>query len=147
MKKTVAKMMSILFFVALSNSYANQDVAYPEIALFQDVLRNERQFSTGWLGFAYLDEYTHELRDATSLAVFDMNGDGVLEVIVNYHYTIKLVLHYYDGEVYGSEFGIRQMNAIKTDGRFFASGGMWGFSIAELTIDGDVTSTSSIYFR
>ena len=105
------------------------------ISLFQEVLRNERPFSSNWLDFTYLYDYAYELREPTSIAIFDMNGDGTLEMIVNFHYTIKLVLHYYDGKIHGSEFGIRSMNVINTDGTFFVSYGIWGFGIGELIIE------------
>jgi len=77
------------------------------ITFFQDVLRNERQFYCQYRGFVYLNEFGSEYPTPTSIAIFDMNGDGIEEVIVNHQYIIKLVLHYHDGIVYGTEFGIR----------------------------------------
>jgi len=120
-----------------------QNICRTPMSLFQAVLQNERQFYCRFWGFIYLDGLLHQ---PTSIAVFDMNGDGVPEMIINFSYVIKYVFHYHDGEVFGSEFGIRSMNAIMTDGRFFLSpGGAGNFGIGELIINGGTADILSIY--
>jgi len=116
------------------------------ITLFQEVLRNERQFYSQYRGFVYLNEFDCEYPTPTSIAIFDMNGNGIEEVIVNHQDIIKLVLHYHDGIVFGTEFGIRSMNEIMTDGRFFVSpGGAGNFGISELSIAEGVIDFVNIY--
>ena len=122
------------------------EVQHELYSMFQSVLLNERQFYSKWAGFAYLNEYNHELVGPTTIAIFDMNGDGIPEVIANFNDTIKLVLHYYSGEIFGSEFGIRCLNAISTDGRFFLSpGGAGNFGIGEMMIDGETAQILTVY--
>ena len=128
------------------NAEATQYEADAIVSMFQSVLLNERQFYNRWAGWTYLDDYSSELRDATAIALFDMNGDGAPEVIVNFHYAVKLVLRYFNGEVFGDGFGIRDINGISTDGRFFMNfGGAGSFGIGELIIDGETANISMIY--
>ena len=116
------------------------------ISLFQSVLLNEQQFYNSYLGLIYLNDLPYEYPQPTSIAVFDINGDGVPEVIVNFNYTLKYVFYYYDGKVFGNEFGIRSMNAIMTDGRFFLSpGGAGNFGVGELILNGDSVDILTIY--
>ena len=119
---------------------------YTIMQLFQSVLQNERQFYSNFWGFIYLNELPYDYPRPTSIAVFDMNDDGNSEVIVNFNYTLKYVLHYYDGEIFGTEFVIRSMNAIMADGRFFLSpSGMGNFGIGELAINGGTADIVTIY--
>jgi len=56
-------------------------------SLFQSVLRSERLFTiheAGSVKVTYLDEFRYTPRELTYLAVFDMDGDGIPEVIIQY---------------------------------------------------------------
>ena len=171
MRKNIIKLfaiLAVLLLTACNNQYTNfqdtenyivaelntfitiLDTAQCEtdiiISAFQHVLQNERPFYSRWAGLDYLNNYNSDLEEPTSITIFDMNGDGIPEVIVNFNNSIKLVLHYYNGEIFGTEFGIRDINAISTDGRFFLSpGGAGSFGIGELIIAGEIADILTIY--
>ena len=101
MKKPAAIFFTLFFAVLLLVACSGQDVYVPAsesaqhdnntaIRLFQSVLRNERQFILGHHErLVYLDDYIHYLKEDAFIiflddefSLFDMNGDGVPEVIV-----------------------------------------------------------------
>ncbi|MCL2376728.1 MAG: hypothetical protein FWC76_04945 [Defluviitaleaceae bacterium] len=133
-------MLSVILLLSACNSQPEAP-----ISLFQEVLRNERQFVCGWLGPAYLEESTGELGPPISIAVFDMNGDGTNEVVVNFNNTIIYVFKYYNGEIYASSFTYRIMNGIMTDGRLRLGFGRGDFGIGELIIAQGASDISLIY--
>jgi len=92
---------------------------------FQAILRNEQQLYFDSWGLMYLEEFPYGFRDTTELAVFDMDGSGVPEIIIAAGETqlIYLVLHYYDSDIFGHAFMFRSMGDIKTDGTFSNSFG------------------------
>ncbi|MCL2421163.1 MAG: hypothetical protein FWD03_04830, partial [Defluviitaleaceae bacterium] len=118
---------------------------YSALSLFQAVLKDIQPFYNDYFGLIYLSDLPYEYPQPTNIAIFDMNGDGVPEVIVNLQNIIILVLRYYEGNVYGHEFGIRSMNSIKTDGTFSNSGGSGSWGIAALEFAGGIYEYISIY--
>lgn len=64
----------------------------------------------------------------TRYTFVDMDGDGVQEAVVDFRFgeneqVMCMVLRYYCGNIYGTEFYHRQLQLIKEDGTFFYSGG------------------------
>ena len=117
---------------------------------FFDVLTSDKPFymftnnHNGWLSevdepqseLMFLDEYFNshgeewdisDEHDVSigSFAVVDMDGDGVPEVIITMTLTggEQIVLHYWNGEIYGCQFGYRAIKGLKKDGRFHSSAG------------------------
>jgi len=127
------------------------------IAAFESVLQNENQFISYRHGQIYLHDYFDNylwwseggLARAfpwVSIAVFDINGDGVQEVILDISTSHKLILHYYNGEVYGNEFGSRLYHNFTSDGLFMHNLPMsLSYSIKELIIDGSRVYSASVY--
>lgn len=59
-------------------------------------------------------------------AIVDLDQDGISEVVVEMTNDVdgyELVLHYYNGTVYGYGYGFRSMQSIHTNGVIFASSG------------------------
>ncbi|MCL2674625.1 MAG: hypothetical protein FWE92_04760 [Defluviitaleaceae bacterium] len=135
--KLIIILAAALLMTACSNRFSHSSDTDRVPALFQSILLNERTFSTQWPGHVYLDDYRHySYYAAREIAVVYMDGNGVPEIIIKFLPShCKLVLHYYNGEVFGSGFGVRSMNMIKTDGTFMMSGGGWS-GIGKLTFDG-----------
>ena len=110
--------------------------------LFLSVLLNERPLSHQSRGMIYFDDFRYEytfdgtefFRENLSFAMLDMNGNGIPEIIIEMAHTqlIYLILHYYNGEIFGHDFVFRSMNNIKTDGTFRNSfGGSLGVARLE----------------
>lgn len=64
----------------------------------------------------------------TRYTFVDMDGDGVQEAVVDFRFgeneqVMCMVLRYYCGSLYGTEFYHRQLSQIKEDGTFAYSGG------------------------
>lgn len=64
----------------------------------------------------------------TRYTFVDMDGDGVQEAVVDFRFgeneqVMCMVLRYYCGTIYGTEYYHRQMSNIKEDGTFAYSGG------------------------
>ena len=95
---------------------------------FYAVLINEQTFYHPPSGMIYFDDFLYEytdndisfFREVFDFTILDINGDGIPEIIISMAHTqlIYLVLHYYDGKVFGHDFAFRLMNNIKTDGTF-----------------------------
>jgi len=128
-----------------ANIVIRHDTAQDEshiFSMFKDILRNERPYLNADFEPIYFREFTREVeeglyvRPPRRIAVFDINGDGVPEVIVEVMGCLVLVMHYYNGEVYGNVHGCRNMEIIFTDGTIFMSANMTNsFSIGELIIN------------
>ncbi len=80
----------------------------------------------------YLDDSFFSVVDANHaklyFTVIDMDGDGILEIVVQGVYesgnvAMSRILHYEDGTVYGYFFGARELDNLKKDGTFSWSGG------------------------
>jgi len=89
------------------------------------VLLGEQKVYSLYSGYYYLKEYYQNLfsidysfEERVRFAVVDMDGDGIPEVVLNFHNVIVEVLHYEDGRVYSYSFVPRAMGGIKTDGTF-----------------------------
>lgn len=76
------------------------------------------------------DGFTREIEQFT---VFDMDGDGGPEVLIELSGTgDRVVFHYEKGEMYGFLVSFRGMKTLKTDGSFDGSGGADDSSISKL---------------
>jgi len=117
--------------------------------LLRSVLQNEKQFTfVSGFGSFYLDEYlNYEMPQAHEMAVFDLFGNGMRTVILNLGYTLKLVLFYYDGEIWADEFGIRSMNGITRYGTFGWSGGSGSAGVARVELAGNEINYVAIFGR
>ena len=117
-------------------------------AAFESVLRSERAFS--WSGErlfqVYLDEYRYNftLNPHLSIAIVDINDDGIPEILVALTASYTLMLFYYDGEIFGEELGFR-INYIKTDGTY-----RWhwreNWSVSRLNINHGNFESEDIFF-
>ncbi|MCL2739425.1 MAG: hypothetical protein FWE30_08280 [Bacteroidales bacterium] len=117
--------------------------------LFRSVLRSEKQFRfVSGFGSFYLDEYlSGDMPQAHEMAVFDLFGNGQEVVVLNLGYTLKLVLFYYDNEIWAEEVGIRSMSGITQYGTFSRSGGGGSFSVARAERMGSEINYVTIFGR
>lgn len=97
----------------------------PMMAQYEAILRGEGRF---WLGGKEIDLYqimkspeSNITATAEEFAVVDMDGDGAVEVILRL--TVNgnkgeayVILHYYDGAVYGFTLFIRQFGTLRENG-------------------------------
>lgn len=113
----------------------------PMMAQYEAILRGEGTFldGAGEVDLQHINKSVssddHVTATAEEFAVVDMDGDGAVEVILRL--TVNgnkgeayVILHYYDGAVYGNTRFIRQLRKLRTDGLFCFSGGAashgWG---------------------
>lgn len=63
--------------------------------------------------------------EPNDIAVIDLNGDGIPEVIICFFRSIdqQEIFTYYDGKIFSSITSVRSMSGLKTDGTHYASGG------------------------
>jgi|GEM_PF-2037891 len=106
-------------------------------ALYESVLRNEIPFSCSWFGQVYLENAFHNYHIIPQIAVVDLNGDGIPEVIACLFGRAdeRLILTYYNGEIFSTGASIRTMGWLNTDGTFsvsFGGAGNWGISRYEI---------------
>lgn len=109
--KAVLKNETEFFNVGSENEYYNVDVG-------KNVLLDN--FATDFVTYG---EGSGRFKQR-QFAVVDMDGDGVPEVIIKLKKNdLYEVLHYFNGEIYGYTFGVRELCSIKIDGTFSYSGG------------------------
>jgi hypothetical protein len=116
-----------------ANTQPPSNNANSALAAYKAVLQDKAEFySTDNKKKVYLNGFlTNEeiygvAFKATHLAILDMDGDKVPEVVIELITATQLdkypafyeVLHYMNGEVYGYIFGIRALGALKADGTF-----------------------------
>jgi hypothetical protein len=102
-------------------------------------LHNEASFADENSEEAYLSFFLSDHReDNFSLfAVLDMDADGTPELVLNNTSNgDSLVLHYYNGAVYGKEYSYRAMRNLKTDGFFAWSNSASNSGLGKLRFSG-----------
>lgn len=88
-------------------------------------------------------------RDAIDICYLDMDGDGILELLLKSGDTI--VLRYYEGSVYICEFTFRQMDRVYEDGSFswhsqtYLEDNSVLYGISKLTFDRNSAKLKSLY--
>jgi len=81
----------------------------------------------------YYDEYSDYIFEVEQFTVLDIDGDGLMEVVLSIGPIEERLVLYYDNDiVYGYWFSYRGMNDLKKDGTFRSSGGMMNWSINKL---------------
>ena len=126
-----------------ANAYnKNQDVARTDIALVA-VLYSQKPYIDEEGKSVYLKDYKFQNTANMSPEEYtsvDMDNDGVNELIVNIaHQDViisVMVFRVYNGEVYGYEFVLRALKAIKTDGSFSCSESAFITSTHKLEFEG-----------
>jgi hypothetical protein len=74
--------------------------------------------------------------------VLDMDGDGIPELVLHNMYNgDSLVLHYYNGAVYGKKYGYRAMRNLKMDGFFGWSNNASNSGLGKLWFSGPEQET------
>ncbi len=88
-------------------------------------------------------------RDAIDICYLDMDGDGILELLLKSGDTI--VLRYYEGSVYICEFTFREMDRVYEDGSFswhsqtYLEDNSVCYGISKLTFDRNRAKLKSLY--
>jgi hypothetical protein len=82
--------------------------------VYKKILLNE----TGFYASNNRITYPHDL-NYSLFAVLDMTSDGIPELVLhNTSNGDSLVIHYYNGTLYGKDYSFRAMRNLKTDGTF-----------------------------
>ena len=143
MRKIIYLLVSfaiIFAFVACSNSKPNENDK-----ILTAVLENQKTFITDAGKAVYLkDFYINDGNAANAIhaepveyVFVDFDGDSNSELVVNISldYGYYLVLHYNGQDVFGYEFGVRALQALKTDGSFMGSNGAASNYYCKLSFD------------
>ena len=81
----------------------------------------------------------------TRFAIIDMDGDGISEIILEWGNCIgSVLLRYWDGKVFGKEFGYRAMGNIRDDGSSWGSNSAFESFVHRLFFIGDSSLYSTI---
>ena len=104
------------------------------LEIYKKILLNETGFYNEDNRVVYLRDLNYK-----QFAVLDMNlyADGIPELVL--HNTANgdtLVLHYYNGAVYGKKYGYRAMRNLKIDGFFDWSNSAYNSGLGKLHITG-----------
>ncbi|MCL1993751.1 MAG: hypothetical protein FWG66_12485 [Spirochaetes bacterium] len=154
MKKTlhiIAAVFSVSLLSACSTAppqgFATAPAGEASMAALREALLGERPF-VNWDGSReYLPGYvasfghyffgaTPDFFDVFEFALVDMDGDGIVEVILSSFRIDSIhVLHYYGGDVFISHHGIRSLGGLKTDGSFRWSSGAANNGVARLAFN------------
>lgn len=133
--------------------YSEQDIhdamaAFREVLLARDTYRIQGYYNGSSYYcdvesglFLTLDQWFEynsvHSAEATSFALFDLDGDGLLEVILNMDVlrvkdAASLILRYEDGVVRGYHFAPRAFGDLKVDGTFWFSNGAFDHGFAKM---------------
>jgi len=122
-------MNSSIMFSSLFNDSTDPQI----IEAFKSVLQNKAGifscFPDDDTCIYIIDNYSDDYNPVHypfdfEIAVIDMNEDGIPEVVLNRKdATVRLVLQYNKGKVFGREYGYKALGLIKTDGSF-----SWGYA-------------------
>jgi len=127
MWKRICSLVLITFLLQVPSCQPQVDLA---MEAYKKVLLSESEFINASDGrkdylldsycnfFEYDDHYltVDEVREIVTFSAADIDGNGMLEIILNFNSIYFQVLQYKDGGVYSHWFVVRAMSGIKKDG-------------------------------
>jgi hypothetical protein len=131
-----------------SVSNNNETLAEVILEIYRKILHNEASFVYENSEDTYLlSFYRRDNREDSfnHFAVLDMDGDGMPELVLHNMYNGDfLVLHYYNGAVYGQKYGYRAMKNLKMDGFFGWSNSASNSGLGKLRFSGSEQETMDL---
>ena len=121
-----------------SSSKGNPDKT-SVLEIYKKILQNEAFFYNEDKEETYLSLYQDHILELNfrHFAVIDMDADGLPELVLHKMQDgSSIVMHYYDGYVYGKEYGFRGMKFLKEDGTFDWSNSAFNSGIGKLKFNG-----------
>lgn len=160
LRKKLIKYLLVFFIIisstiVLPNTQSFASFSNTELNAIADVLLNKAEFfDTDGSKNVYLNDFltNFDVEDgctakAIDFAVFDLDGDGMPEIVLEMQYGgdgFYEVFRYTQGKVYGYNLVYRAMENLQKDGSFIGSGGAADNYICKLRFLGDACDTEEL---